>query len=82
MIVEACYINWIFHLSCDMLTQKNVTIAIVRVMRLAYKLSAWTDSFCNAHKSIMEAFLMVHEKMGILDATPVPVETIALPHKG
>jgi hypothetical protein len=29
----------------------------------------------------MEAFLMVHEKMGILDDTTVPVEIIALPYK-
>jgi hypothetical protein len=39
-------------------------ICIARAMRLAYELSAWTDSFCNAHKSVMEAFLMLDEKTG------------------
>ena len=39
-------------------------MSIVPAMRLAYELSAWTDSFCNAHKSVMEAFLMLDEKTG------------------
>jgi hypothetical protein len=56
--------NWIFHLSCDMLVQKNFSIGIVRAMRLAYKLSVWTDSFYSALKSVIEAFLMLDEKTG------------------
>ncbi len=39
-------------------------MSIVSAMRLAYKLSAWTDSFCNAQKGVMEAFLMLKEKTG------------------
>ncbi|SRR6266702_1498222 len=57
-------INWIFHPSCDMIVQKNFSISIVRAMRLAYELSAWTDSFSNAHKSVREAFFMLDEKTG------------------
>jgi hypothetical protein len=61
---HACWINWIFHLSCDMLVQENFSMCIVRAMRLAYKLSIWTDSFCNAQRSVMEAFLILDEKTG------------------
>jgi hypothetical protein len=56
-IVYARYINWIFHLSCDMLVQKNSSIGIVRAMRLASELSMWTDSFYNTLEAgVIEAF--------------------------